>query len=65
MGGRLDFVELWDVVEDGEEDDWQDVHIAAADLGTKYVWMISNRYICHFTFLRRDITREGQLQENL
>ena len=34
MCGRLHFVELWDVVKDGEEDDGQDVHVAPADLST-------------------------------
>ena len=33
MGGRLHLVELWDVVDDGEEDDRKDVHVPTADLG--------------------------------
>ena len=35
MGGRLHLVELWYVVEDGEKDDGEDVHVAAADLCTQ------------------------------
>ena len=38
MGGGLHFIELWDVVEDGKEDDGQDVHIATADLGTNLLF---------------------------
>ena len=35
MGGRLHLVELWYVVEDGEKDDGEDVHVAPADLCTQ------------------------------
>ena len=54
MGGRLHFVELWDVVKDGEEDDWQDVHVSPADLSTN-VFPLWNMQIQAFGLVKNEM----------